>query len=298
MSILSAGEVLWDVFAHRELLGGAPLNFSAMASRLGHDVTLLTAVGDDDRGLRALTAIRNLGLSTDCVQTIPSVSSGAAIVTTDSEGNASYRIDRPAAFDGFQLDEQTLARLQALPPSWLYFGTLAQAAPGSPALIESLRRRFPGLPRFYDINLREGHWNFPLVQRLSASARVLKLNHSEAELLHRHLHPLCTFSLESFCREWAAAHRIATICVTLGGEGCAILSEGRFQAFPGFSVKVADTVGAGDAFAAALLHGIIRRWPIEQTARFANAVGATVASQPGAIPSWDPARVDELIARS
>lgn len=295
MSVLCTGEVLWDVFANRELLGGAPLNFSAMLARLGHPATLLTAVGDDDRGRRALAAIRELGLSTVCAQTIPSATTGAAIVTTDAEGNASYRIDRPAAFDRFQLHENALACLQSLSPSWLYFGTLTQAAPGSTALIETLRRKFPRLPCFYDINLREGHWNFPLVQRLSTSARVLKLNHAEAEVLHRHLHPLCIFSLENFCREWAAAHRIDTICVTLGGEGCAILSNSGFQTFPGFPVKVVDTVGAGDAFAAALLHGILERWPIEYTARYANAVGAIVAAQPGAIPAWNPAAVDALI---
>lgn len=294
MSILCSGEVLWDVFTHRELLGGAPLNFSAMASRFGHNAALLTAVGNDDRGRRALAAIRDLGLPTACVQSTASASTSTAIVTKDREGNASYQIDRPAAFDHFELDERTLALLTALEPTWLYFGTLAQTAPGSPALIETLRRRFPRLPCFYDINLREDHWNFPLVQRLSGAARVLKLNHAEAELLHRQLHPLCIFSLESFCREWAAAHRIATICVTLGSEGCAILSKGQFRTFPGFPVKVVDTVGAGDAFAAAFLHGIIQRWPIEQTARFANAVGATVASQNGAIPHWDPAQVDAL----
>lgn len=291
MSILSAGEVLWDVFAHRELLGGAPLNFSATASRLGDDVTLLSAVGDDDRGRRALAAIHDLGLSAACTQIIPDAPTGAAIVTTDSEGNASYRIERPAAFDRFRLDEPTMARLHALQPSWLYFGTLAQAAPGSPALIDALRRRFPGLPCFYDVNLREGHWNFPLIQHLSRSATVLKLNHAEAELLHRFLHPLCIFSLESFCREWAAAHRISTICVTLGAEGCAILADDHFQTFPGLPVKVVDTVGAGDAFAAAYLHGMLRKWSAETSARFANALGALVANHAGATPEWS---IDQL----
>lgn len=287
MSILCVGEVLWDVFADRELLGGAPLNFSAMSSRLEHDVTILTAVCDDDRGRRALASIHDLGLRTDFIQTVSAPPTGTAIVVTDQNGDVSYRIKRPAAFDRFYLEDSRLPHLRDLRPSWLYFGTLAQITPGSSATINTLRHHFPGLPCFYDINLRNGHWNFPLVQRLSTYATVLKLNQTEAETLHHLLHPLSIFSLHSFCEEWADLYHISTICITLGGEGCAIFSEGRFQKFPGFHVNVVDTVGAGDAFAAGYLHGMLQHWSIEDSARFANAVGAFVASHAGATPTWN-----------
>ena len=77
------------------------------------------------------------------------------------------------------------------------------------------------------------------------------------------------------------------MCVTLGERGCAILNRDAYSESPGYRVQVADSVGAGDAFAAALLHGLDRGWDTRRLGCFANAVGALVASRPGATPDWD-----------
>ena len=76
------------------------------------------------------------------------------------------------------------------------------------------------------------------------------------------------------------------MCVTLGARGCAMLAHGEYVEAPGHAVAVADPVGAGDAFAAAFLHGLACRWPVAQIAGFANRVGALIASRHGAIPEW------------
>lgn len=293
--ILCTGEVLWDVFDGREHLGGAPLNFSAMVQRLGHSVTLLTAVGEDARGRRALEKIRSLGLSLDSVQVVP-LPTGAAEVATDERGNASFLIERPAAFDRLVTEPELTHRLAAIKPCWIYFGTLAQTEFRNEQLLRDLVQRIPDLKRFYDMNLREGHWNMSLVQRLSGLADLLKVNDIEAQTLHRESGRADPFSLESFCRAWAEEYDIATICVTLGGDGCAIFAHGRLEVYPGFQVKVIDTVGAGDAFAAAFLHGLLQRWPTARGARFANAVGAVIASHAGAIPDWKPSEVERLLS--
>ena len=88
------------------------------------------------------------------------------------------------------------------------------------------------------------------------------------------------------------------MCVTLGSRGCAIWANDRLRTFPGFSVKVADTVGAGDAFAAAFLHGFDLGWPMERTASFANALGAIVSSRAGATPPWTLEECLQLIESS
>lgn len=75
--------------------------------------------------------------------------------------------------------------------------------------------------------------------------------------------------------------------MTLGERGCAILNRGAYCESPGYRVQVADSVGAGDAFAAALFHGLGRRWDTRRLGCFANAVGALVASRPGATPDWN-----------
>ena len=88
MQIISIGEILWDVFPKGETLGGAPLNFSATAQRLGNSVALLTAVGADVRGMQAIERMHDLGLSTDLVQIVPNAATGTAIVSVDESGNA------------------------------------------------------------------------------------------------------------------------------------------------------------------------------------------------------------------
>ena len=286
MRVISIGEVLWDVFEEKEFLGGAPLNFSANTQRLGNSVLLVTAVGDDARGNRAVAQMSALGLPTDFIQVVTERPTGTAVVVTDDTGSASYVIERPAAFDLVRVDQPILSRLQQFDPQWIYFGTLTQTDSRSLNALTEIIRRSPDANRFYDMNLRMGHWNFALVEGLSRIATVLKLNDAEAELLFHHVLGDKPFSLEEFCRYWSSKYGIKTICITLGGEGCAVFIDGTLRTFPGYPVKVVDTVGAGDAFAAAFLHGLYLGWPIERIAPFANALGALVASRAGATPAW------------
>lgn len=293
MRILSVGEILWDVFGEKEFLGGAPLNFSVSAQRLGNTVALLSAVGADQRGRLATASMQQLGLTRDLVQTASASSTGAAVVTTDSNGNATFVIGRPAAFDFVDLNDSLLAKIRHLRPEWVYFGTLTQSMEQSEQRLNRLLAANPDARCFYDMNLRDGHWNLALVKRLSRQAAIIKLNDAEAERLFEIELGAATFSIEAFCRFWSSTYGGEVICVTLGSQGCAVWQEGRFQTFAGFSVTVVDTVGAGDAFAAAFLHGHQSGWPVERTARFANALGAIVASRAGATPAWT---VEECLA--
>jgi fructokinase len=264
---------------------------------MGASTTLLTAVGADERGQRALERMRALDLTTALVQIVADSPTGAAIVKTDAEGNATFTIARPAAFDGIAVNDALLSRLQGLQPDWIYFGTLAMTSPGTEAILRRMVQRSPQARRFYDMNLRAGHWNLALVERLSGFATALKLNENEAEELSQLVAPETAFHLESFCRYWAETHGIQTICVTLGSKGCAVLHEGRFESFPGYEVRVADTVGAGDAFSAAFLHRLHEGWQMDRVASFANAVGALVASRNVATPTWDMDECRRLMAR-
>ncbi len=289
--LLSVGEVLWDIFDDREHLGGAPLNFSVSAQRLGNQVALLSGVGKDERGARAYVVMREMGLDTGLVQQTEA-RTGAANVTTDSSGNGSFSIVRPAAFDMVELTDSILASIIALHPNWIYFGTLAHTLDESEERLACLLAANPGARRFYDVNLRHGHWNLALVQRLSRLATIIKLNATEAETLFELAGCPGAFSMECFCGFWSAAYGSKMICVTQGSQGCAVWRDGTIEFFPGYAVEVVDTVGAGDVFAAAFLHGYQSQWPIERTASFANALGAIVAGRPGATPFWT---IDEAV---
>ena len=287
VKILSMGEVLWDVIGEEEYLGGAPLNFSAVLQRLGNTAAVVTAVGKDERGMRTLKAMQNLGLTTEFVQQVSERPTGTAFVSTDGDRNVVFTIDRPAAFDCVEVDASLLERAVHFAPDWLYFGTLAQANPHMETALQRLVENLPETRCFYDVNLRNGHWSLALVERLSSAAHVLKLNRREAEMLYELTRGKSDFNLEDFCRHWTSTYNISTICVTLGSRGCAIFDHGTLRSFDGFAVEVVDTVGSGDAFAAAFLHGLNAGWPIEENATFANALGALVAGRPGGTPDWN-----------
>ncbi len=286
MRIVSIGELLWDVMGDREFLGGAPLNFSVSSRRLGNEVAFISAVGADQRGALAIESMEALGLSAKFIRVIPEQETGTAIVTTDKSGNATFVIKRPAAFDFLNIEDSRLSDTAVRDPDWIYFGTLAQTSARNEALLDRLVAGSPKSGRFYDVNLREGHWNPELVQRLSGLASIIKLNEPEAETLFRICCGAQQFSPERFCEYWSGNYGAEVLCITLGERGCMIWSNGGLQRFHGYPVKTVDTVGAGDAFSAAFLQGLQLGWPMERTASFANALGAIVAARPGAIPSW------------
>lgn len=295
MRIVSVGEILWDVIGQSEHLGGAPLNFAAHAQRLGHEVFPLSAVGDDDRGHRTLDRLRQRGMSTQFVKVLPDQPTGTAEVELDMEGKPTFRIVRPAAYDFVQLSKAELDAVRAFKPDWIYFGTLYHTTDQALASTEKLLAAAPGAKRFYDVNLREGNWNLKAVEQLSSHATVVKLSDCEAEGLDANVEADEEENpIERFCRRWADRFQCEMICVTCGERGCSILKDKVVTQVPGYHVEVADTVGAGDAFSAAFVHGLEQGWKAQQIGRFANAVGATVASRAGAIPDWN---IDEAWAK-
>lgn len=294
MRIVSIGEIIWDVIGSLEYLGGAPLNFAAHAQKLGHEVFLLSAVGDDERGHRALEGLKRLGISTELVQTKPGKRTGTAEVELDADGKPMFRIVRPAAYDFLAIGDTQLKRIAELQPSWIYFGTLFHYSRHSLAGTLQLLRQVPEAKRLYDVNLRDGNWSLGVVEELAAQAGVIKLSDSEAESLDGSLNSgEVQESVEDFCRRWSEQYSCKTICVTRGERGCCIYRDGNYAEAPGYKVKVVDTIGSGDAFAAAFAHGVEEGWSEAQCGKFANAVAALVASRPGATPDWD---VDEVWA--
>ena len=292
MRLVVVGEILWDVFADDERLGGAPFNFAVQASRLGHEVTFVSAVGDDVRGRRALTEAREVGLSTETIAVTEEHPTGWVSVFVDDLGRPDYTLHRPAAYDAAALDAQGLDAIAGRQPSWIGFGTLHSMDPRARRLTQALIDANPQAHRLYDINLRKDSYESELVTCYLETADVVKLNEDEAAWLGDR------FGLAkdpaAFCRQAAERFGCQTVCVTLGPRGCCLLNDARLVEAPGYAVDVADTVGAGDAFTAGLLHGIDQGWPVERIADFANRVGALVAGRNGALPAWSLEELDAL----
>lgn len=287
MRIAVIGEILWDVFPDAERLGGAPFNLAAHARRLGHEVCFISAVGDDARGRAALDRMRELDLSARFVRIIPGHATGTVSVWLDPDGQPDFTIHRPGAYDFTWLDEGDLAGLAAWNPDWLCFGTLHSMHPQAQSLTRRLIEALPSACRFYDVNLRKQNYTPDLVRELMAVATVVKLNESEAAEIQRLYGRPCR-DLEEFASGFARQFGWRVVAITRGAHGCALWREGEWVEAPGYQVQVVDAVGAGDAFAAALLHGLGAGWPLARVADFANRVGALIASRAGAVPDWTP----------
>ena len=283
LKILSIGEILWDVIGDLEHLGGAPLNFAAHAVRLGARSFLLSAVGSDERGKRARVQAATMGVETRFISTTGQAETGIAMVGMDEAGQARFSLQRPAAYDFLTPTDELLAdSFDAI-----YFGTLLNTF--EPAHRATLRvlDTFPEAIHFYDVNLRAGHYQLDLVEQLMSMADVVKFNEEEAAIITGNASP----RLQEFCETQARLFRLDGVAVTRGAQGCVVLKDRDYAEIPGTPVTVGDTVGAGDAFAAAFLYGLTQDWSAERVGTFANRLGALVASRPGGVPDW---KIEEL----
>jgi len=290
--IIVLGEVLWDLLPNHTSLGGAPLNFAVHAGRLGYEPLLISAVGTDPLGRQAACVVQELGLSTNMLQNTDRWPTGTASVELDRQGQPTFTIRRPAAYDAVRLSDADVRRLTAVRPSWFYYGTLfPSTAEGKDTLLRLLDA-LPAATRFYDVNLRPGFDSPDLVAELLARAAVVKMNDSEMSAIAKS--GGLPSGLEEFCK--AAVHRYGwrAVCVTLGERGCAVLADHEYIMAEGCPVDVADSVGAGDAFAAGFMHGLTQGWPVDRVAAFANRVGSLVASRSGATPYWSISEMAEI----
>lgn len=276
------GEVLWDEFPDGARLGGAPLNVAVHLTRLGHRLLLLSAVGTDPLGCEARSAIAALGLDTRFVQSTDRFGTGRAVVRVGPGDQTSFAIERPAAYDAVALSDASVRQIVQWAPAWLYYGTLFPSSPDADRVLRRLLDALPNTARFYDLNLRPGFESPDLVDRLLGAATVVKLNERELRFVHERLD--LPHDPEGFCRAGSARYGWRAACVTLGASGCAMLIGDHYVTAPGCQVTVADPVGAGDAFAAAFIHGIVSDWPAARVASAANRAGGLVAATHGAIP--------------
>lgn len=222
LRIVGIGEILWDVFETEEHLGGAVYNFAAHAAQLGHEVDYVTAVANDDRGDRALKRTMELGLSCSYIGRVNEAATGVVTVTVDGDGQPSYVIHRPAAYDFADLTPEELETIAASRPDWICYGTLYQMHPGARDLTRRLLAANPEVPRFYDVNLRRDSYTPELVEELLSTADVVKLNDDEVVAIGRML-GVSAGSPEEFCRRNAERFEWRAVCVTRGSDGCSVL---------------------------------------------------------------------------
>lgn len=290
--IVSWGELLWDVYPTEARLGGASANLAFHAARLGCQSLLVSRVGRDELGARALDALRGGGVDVSGVATDDDVATGQVQVSMVA-GEPHFSIGAPAAWDHIRCPPSLAARIRAADA--LCFGTLAQRTPlvrgELLALLQELADEGPGPVRVVDLNLRAPFVEAGFVVAALEHAQVVKLNESELAML-RELDGLPT-ELRHDPLAWLTARRnVRVVAVTRAERGALLLSDGLRIDHPGHPSPGVDPVGAGDAFTAVLARELCRGTPLPLIADRACRYAAWVASQPGAQPAPPP----ELVA--
>jgi fructokinase len=293
-TIVGLGELLWDLFPAGKQLGGAPANFAYITSLLGDNGIPASRLGDDPLGHEALHRLGELGLSTEFIQQDGDHPTGTVKVELDHAGQARFEIARPVAWDFFDWTPQWQQLAQRADA--VCFGTLAQRAEHSRTTMRSfLLANRPGALRVCDINLRQTFFTAEVVAESMKLATIVKLNHEELPRVMR-LGALEHRAEEDSARRLLSAYDLKLVCITRGTNGSLLVSANERSEHPGFTVKVADTVGAGDAFTAALVHGYLRGRSLVELNETANRVGAWVASQPGGTPAPEAGDLNQSLA--
>ncbi len=281
-TVVGLGEVLWDCFADSRRPGGAPANVAFHARQFGHNGVVCSRVGDDELGRELLQYLADHGLDASAVQVDPDHPTGHVTVDTRDPGHPTYVIHENVAWDFIDADD-AFERLMTEAAA-VCFGTLAQRSDRSRASIQ----RGLALARkaliVYDVNLRQSWYDRELVERSLRGCDIVKLNSEEVAVL-ADLLGTGEPDPAAFARALRRRYDVHTTCVTRAENGCVLIEEDESVDLPGIEVEVADAVGAGDAFTAAMISARLRGWPLRATATIANHAGSMVAARPGAMPS-------------
>ena len=224
--VLCIGEALWDILPTGEFLGGAPLNVAGHLSRLNVPAALLSRVGNDERGRRALDQIARLGVDVSIIQVDPDLPTGEARVVLDSAGSASYEFLRPAAWDRIDATKAALAMAQAA--SATVFGTLTQREIASRATVRRLTDASRW--RIFDVNLRAPYDDREAVLASLETAHLVKLNEQEVAVLAGWLG--VANEVGSVQQVLSRKFGTRTLCVTRGegGATCGTTGAGSTKA--------------------------------------------------------------------
>lgn len=283
-SILSCGEVLWDLFPEGPRFGGAPANFACHAAILGAQVSILSAVGDDPRGKAASEILQSFGVDASWLQTIPGTETGSVGVSLDEAGKPAFQIHGGAAWDqiGWMIElREHISQLDAV-----YFGTLGQRGETSRA---TLRRTLGhakdrGILRVLDVNLRPPFHDAKLIRESLALASVLKLSDDELQEVSTACGIVMTQNEEDILQTLRERFDLSCVVMTRGAKGALMVSENGATEQPGIPTQVVDTVGAGDSFTAAFVLGWLRGDPPQEILRKACENAALTCAHSGAVP--------------
>ncbi len=288
-TVVGIGEVLWDFLPTGSQLGGAPCNLAFHAHALGDNAVILSRVGADALGETALRMLGRAGVDVSRVQRDPDAPTGTVSVSLDRQRHPKFTITPDVAWDRMEWTDEWLGA--ASTADAVCFGTLAQRSKTSREAIRSfVAATKPGCLVTFDVNLREFYYSSEIIEASLEMADVCKMNEQELPAVAAALHMPVTTAAET-ARRIVDEFDLRCLAVTRGEKGSLLVSDSEVAEHAGFVVEVQDTVGAGDAFTAGLIHSLLRNMSLADASHIAAERGAWVAASKGAMP--DPASFDK-----
>lgn len=276
------GEILIDRFPEYERIGGAPFNFAYHLKQLGWPVRFITRIGDDADGRHILHQLAEHHFDLEDIQIDTDHRTGLVKIELDYQGVPQFDICKDVAYD--HIDLTSLPANYQNSGQMVYFGTLAQRTEkGFQQYQQFLKQQTPSAKGFCDINLRAPHVNREAIEASLHLADVLKLNSNELVRIGTFFNgpsspeALINWAIETF--------NIKLMALTLGDQGSrAITPRGSINTAPQIMDNIIDTVGAGDAYAAILAAGLLKRVPLLRTLKLASQFAAQICTIQGAVP--------------
>jgi len=272
------GEVLYDCFPDGSvILGGAPFNVAWHLQGFGLAPLFVSRVGTDELGKRIISAMSEWGMDTRGMQHDSSHATGRVVVSFH-DNEPSYEIVPEQAYDFIDsrlVDDLLHDRHYPL----LYHGSLIARHPAARAALEKLRSA--NIPPFVDINLRDPWWQRQWLETALQQARWAKLNEHELRTLMSRVDD--SKDIKALAEELRRDRGLQVLVVTRGAAGAMIVAdEVTAEVAPVAMGGIVDTVGAGDAFSAVSIVGLLRAWPLRTLAERAVEFAAEVCRMRGA----------------
>lgn len=290
LNVVCFGEILWDEFPDKKIIGGAPLNVALRLRSLENSVAMISRIGTDQEGKDLMAYLKENHLSTKGVQIDPDLPTGKVKVHLDKSNTATYTILEPVAWDNIEFTENDLLNVEK--SDAFVYGSLACRNTQSKSTLVKLIKKAPF--KVFDANLRPPFYDLDLVSELMNQADLIKLNDEELDEIAAHL-KLPTTNTKDAMLALAKLTRAKYICVTLGSKGAMLLANDKLYSNPGYQVKVVDTVGAGDSFLAYLIDQLLNHLSPQKSIDRSCAMGALVASKKGAISPVKKTEIDHML---
>jgi fructokinase len=289
--VLCFGEVLWDNLPTGPLPGGAPMNVALHLKRFGLKSIIASSVGYDQKGRDLESFLIQSGMDTRLIQVHPSLPTSEVLVKLNEKNNATFEICEPVAWDEIRLTPELAGEVKK--SQALVYGSLASRNSFTRNTLNSLLES--DLLRIMDVNLRPPFNKREIVIPLLSKADIVKLNDDELVTICGWYNLDGDFNTRSF--GLSNLLNLKSLIVTKGEHGACLVHDNKLYYHSGYKVKVADTVGAGDAFLAGFLAAFFDGKDMNTALTEASAIGAFVASKPGATPDYTRQVVIEFIVK-